>query len=222
MIRLIRNIIIVSLFAFLMTSSGDARAQTDSKELLDRTVGMQIKNGTFLQALSTLAVDNFIPIGFEPCNPYKDEFDLNIDVSDRTLRDLLEKIVEQRPDYRWEFRDGAINILPIRSRDELVNRFLETPIRRFAPQKGLDQLKLRDQIIELPEVQTFLKDNKLTPNRYGYVSRSDPHPSQLDLSSSGVDLRQVLNKVIRNGNRKMWIVSRRKNADTLDELVIGL
>jgi hypothetical protein len=191
-----------------MMSSDYARAQSGSPEILDRTIEMHIKNGTLLQALSTLAVFNGIPIGLESCLPYRDEYDLNLDVNAASLKDLLDKIVQQRPDYRWEARDGVINILPVKSKDELVNRLLSTRIQRFAPQKGLNQFGLRDAIIALPEVQSFLKDNMMTASRYGYFYHPDPHLSQIDSSSSEVELRQVLNKVVRDSNYKIWIVSR--------------
>jgi hypothetical protein len=203
-----------------MMPGDKAHAQLGSPEMLDQTIEIHIRNGTFLQALSTLAVTNRIPIGLEPCLGYRDEYDLNIDVSAASLKDILNQIVQQRPDYRWEARDGVIDILPVKSKDELVNRLLDTRIQRFAPKRAFNQFDIRDAIIALPEVQSFLNANMIAASRDGYFYRSDPHPSQLDLSSSELELRQVLNKVVRDSQYKMWIVSR--SGAKLEYLDIGL
>jgi len=218
--KLLRYLVLTGLLACAMVSGDHVSTQSGSGELLNQTLEMHIQNGTFLQALSTLAVDKRIPIGLVPCQPFQDEYNFNIDVSGASLKDILDQIVQQRSDYRWEARSGVINILPVKSKDELVDRFLDTRIRQFAPRKGLDQFGIRDAIINLPEVQTFLKLNKVTANRDGYFYRPDRHPSQLDLSSEEVDVRQALNKVIRDSNYKMWIVSR--SGAKLEYLHIGL
>jgi len=168
--------------------------------------------------LSTLNEDYRIPIGFELALGHKAQYHLNIDLENATLEDVLNEIVGQETGYRWELRDGVINIIPITSRDEFVEKLLNTPIRRFHQPKKLGKFQIRDAIVELPEVVALLKASGITASHYGYSYGPSPHANErIDLSSSGTDVRGVLNKVIRETEHNMWMVSRSgKNLSSLD------
>ncbi len=184
-------------------------------------VQLHLNRGTLLQALSTLSVDQRIPIGFELALGHKHEYHLNVDADDITLEELLDKIVQQEPGYRWELKDGVINFIPTKSRDDFVERLLNTRIQRFDPPKVLGPSQIRDAIVELPEVLGLLKANAITASHYGYFYR---YPSlytnaSVDLRSSQTDVRGILNKVVRESEHKMWIVSR--SGEGLGSLDIG-
>lgn len=202
----------------LLLSAPPASAQTSSN-LLAQRITLHISKRTFLYALSTLSVDERVPIGFEVALNHKDEYNLNIDVENATVQDVLDKIILQEPGYRWEMRDGVINIVPYESRDDFVGKLLNTSVRQFTPPKVLGKFQIRDAIIELPEVVSLLKANGITASRYAYSYR---YPSiytdeTVDLSISKTDVRGVLNKVIKDSEHKMWIVSRSgKNLSSLD------
>jgi hypothetical protein len=171
-----------------------------------------------LQALSTLSVDKRIPIGFEPALGHKDEHNLNIDADNATLKDVLDRIVQQKPTYKWEVRDSVISIVPTKLRDDFVERLLNTRIRRFDSPKVLGPSQIRDAIVDLPEVVALLKTSGITASRYGYFYRYPSlYTTNVDLSMSQTDVRGVLNRVVRESEHKMWIVSRSgKNFTSLD------
>jgi hypothetical protein len=202
----------------LILSGASASGQRSIDNLLEQRITLHIKQGTFLYALSTLNVDKRIPIGFEVALGHKAEYHLNVNLENATLEDVLNEIVGQETGYRWELRDGVINIIPITSRDDFVEKLLNTPIRRFDQPKKLGKFQIRDAIVELPEVAALLKANGITASHYGYYYHPSPYANEkVDLSVSGTDLRGVLNKVIRETEHNMWMVSRSgKNLKTLD------
>lgn len=216
--RIISVTLASTIMGLVIISGISASGQRTTANLLEQRVTLHIKQGTFLYALSTLCVDHSIPIGFEPALDHKARYHLNIDLEKATLEDTLNEIVGQETGYRWEMRDGVINILPITSRDEFVEKLLNTGIRRFDQPKKLGKFQIRDAVVELPEVVALLKANGITASHYGYFYTPSPNRNEkIDLSSSGTDLRGVLNKVIRETEHNMWIVSRSgQNLNSLD------
>lgn len=215
---LISVMLATGLIGQLLLSVPPALGQTPNN-LLEERITLHFTKRTFLYALSTLSVDKRVPIGFEVALDHKDEYHLTIDVENATLHDVLNIIVQQEPGYMWQVRDGVINIMPIQGRDDFVERLLNTPVRRFTPPKKPGKFQIRDAIAELPEVVTFLKGTRITASHYAYSYR---YPSlytneKIDLSISNTDVRGVLNKVIRDSEHKMWMVSRSgKNLSSLD------
>ena len=192
-------------------SSGQTPAcgrQPTVEDLLNRSINLHQTNGTLILAIDTLAGDHGVPIGIESSLFDKNDFDLTINVDNAKLKDVLDMIVQQQPDYRWEERDGVINLMPVKSRDEFVEELLNTQIHYFAPQKGLDQFGIRDAIIDLPEVQRLLKAKGVKALRIAYYYHPRPYPDDLDLSMSETDVRGVLNKVVRETEYKTWGVTR--------------
>jgi hypothetical protein len=215
--RIIGVMLAAAIIGQLMISETSASAQTTSVNLLEHRITLHIKDGTFLYALDTLCVDYRIPIGFELALGHKAQYHLNIDLENATLEDALNEIVGQERGYRWELRDGVINIIPITSRDDFVEKLLNTPIRHFDQPKKLGKFQIRDAITELPEVVALLKANGITASHYGYVYRGPDTNEKVDLSISGTDVRGLLNKVIRETEHNMWMVSRSgRNLSSLD------
>ncbi|HJP91659.1 MAG TPA: hypothetical protein VJ875_06865 [Pyrinomonadaceae bacterium] len=205
------------LMSLSLLSETSAHRQAIPESLLEKRITLHIKQGTFLYALSTLCVDYRIPIGFEPALGHKAQYHLNIELENTTLENVLNELVGQETGYRWELRDGAINIIPITSRDDFVEKLLNTPISQFDQPKKLGKFQIRDAIVELPEVVALLKANGITASHYGYAYTPTLRTERIDLSISGTDVRGVLNKVIRETEHNMWIVSRSgKNLSSLD------
>lgn len=206
----------------LVLSGNPVFEQAAQSDLLKQRVELHLKRGTLLQALSILSVEQRVPIGFEPALGHKPEYHLNLEAENVTLQEVLDLIVQQEPSYRWEVKDGVINLIPTKSRDYFVERLLNTPIQRFDPPKVLGPSQIRDAIVDLPEVVDLLKINSITASHYGYYYR---YPSvytnaKVDLNTSQTDVRGVLNKVVRESEHKMWMVSR--SGDNLSSLEIGL
>jgi hypothetical protein len=216
---IIGAILATALMGLLMIHESSGSGQTTPDNLLEKRITLHINQGTFLYALSTLNVDYRIPIGFEVALGHKAKYHLNVELENATLEDVLNEIVGQERGYRWEMRDGVINIIPITSRDDFLEKLLNTPIRRFDQPKKLGKFQIRDAIVELPEVVALLKANGMTASHYGYPYHysSIYRNEKVDLSISGTDVRGVLNKVIRETEHNMWMVSRSgKNLSSLD------
>jgi hypothetical protein len=211
--RTIRAMLAAAVMVLIIISGTSVFGQTTTDNLLEQRITLHIKQSTFLYALSALCVDYRIPIGFELAVGHKAQYHLNVNLENATLENVLNEIVGQETGYRWELRDGVINIIPITSRDDFVEKLLNTPIRRFDQPKKLGKFQIRDAIAELPEVVALLKANGITASHYGY---SYHYPSRytnekVDLSISNTDVRGVLNKVIKDSEHKMWMVSRSGN-----------
>lgn len=171
-----------------------------------------------IYVLGTLAVEHRVPIGLEAADDGDaDGPRLNIDVRDETLKDVLDLIARQEPAYRWEVRDGVVNFVPARAGDPFLAQLLGTRVGRFDPEKGVNKYGLRDAITNLPEVRSLLDASgvsvwRLGPPTYRSVYTND----EVDLSISDTDVRGVLNKVVRDSEHKIWVVSRRRHtADTV-------
>lgn len=209
----------VGLSIVMLVCSSQTVAQS-KPSLLNQKIDLHLKNGTLLQVLSTLSVDDRVPIGFVQTVGHKDKHHLNIDLDDTPLHIVLDTVMQQQPEYRWEVRDNVINILPTKS-DQVVENLLGTAVQRFHPPKLPSTSRLRDAVIEMPEVQSFLKANGISASRYGYFERSPSIYSNptVDLNISNVDVRGVLNKIIKESEHKMWIVSR--SGEGLTSLDLG-
>lgn len=51
------------------------------------------------------------------------------------MREILDSIIKQESDYKWEIRDGVVNIYPARAKDEILRTFLDTKIKNFSSKK---------------------------------------------------------------------------------------
>lgn len=88
-------------------------------------------------------------------------------VADREpLSRVLDELVVQMSHYKWEIRDGVVNIIPAVGRDERFKGFLDLRIKNFENLNNLKQesrsiLSLAVNIIKLPEVGDYEKENHL-------------------------------------------------------------
>ena len=75
------------------------------------------------------------------------------------------------------------------------------------------------QLLSCPKSWALLKANGITASHYGYLyGFPSPYTNEkVDLSISVTDVRGVLNKVIRDTEHNMWMVSRSgRNRSSLD------
>ena len=198
--------------AVVMLCPAHSFGQASEDGLTSRTVTLRLGNASFIRVLVVLAVEHRVPIGLEVADDDADGPRLDIDVSNETLKNVLDLITRQEPDYRWEVKDGVINFVPARARDPFLSQLLDTRVVRFAPEKGVNKYGLRDALTNLPEVKRLLDANGMTVWRLGPPTyRSVYTNDEVDLSISDTDVRGVLNKVIRDSEHKLWVVSRRSH-----------
>jgi hypothetical protein len=195
--------------------------QTPEDDLTSKPIEVHLKNATLIYVLSKISMEHRVPMGLEYSTTDKKEPKLNIDVKNGTLRDVLDSIVEQEPIYRWEVRDGVINFTPIQARERFFEKLLDTRISQFVPKKGISKFELRNTLVDLPEVKTFLEAENITVIKLGdYVY----HPSiysndEVDLSIFNTDVRGVLNNIVRESEHKLWVLGWR--TENKDSIAIG-
>ena len=162
-----------------------------------------------LQALNELS-DHRVPIGFEQAMDSRENLNRHIHLHSGTLKTVLDSLVAQEPRYKWELRDGTINITPAVGRDQFLARFLDTKVSQFEPPTGTtDKFKLRNAILALPEVRELLEANGVTVKPYDYpYRRSIYSDDNVNLAMTNTDVRGVLNNIARRTEHKIWSLER--------------
>lgn len=193
----------------LVLCSGPAVAQKPGVDLLKQRLTVKLDDVPFITVVATLSLDHQIPIGLELGSVSYDGIRAKFEATDKTLEQILNLICQYWPAYRWEVKEGVVNVVPAVARDSLLEHLLSTKISRFSPKNLTDKFELRNAILDLPEVKSFLDTNGVSVFRLGNpVKRSDPIGG-VDLSASDTDVKGLLNKIIRDTERKFWTVGRR-------------
>ena len=183
-------------------------AQSTEDNLLKRRVSLRVKNGTMIEALDRLSGEASVPIGWEVTLNDFVRHDINVDLTNTPLKDVLDYLVLAEPSYRWKLENGVINVIPAVDRDDLLEKLLSLRIKQFEPPKGLYVFAFRDAILEIPEVHSFLQTNGLEASRTVHMNGGMPQPLDFEFRVADTELRALLNKLIRDGHRRMWILSR--------------
>lgn len=199
-----------SLFLFLLlittSYSHNAFAQDTSVDLLRRPISLRLSKATVMLAASTLAVEKDISVGLQMSSSGNNEPNIDIDVTDVPLVEVLNMIVQQTTVYNWEYRDGVINFFPTRDSDPFFKKLLETRIARFVP-KSNDKSQIRNAILNLPEVIRLMAAEKVKADKFGSISYPSIYANNADLSTQHTDVRSLLNKIIRESEHNIWILT---------------
>lgn len=142
---------------------------------------------------------------FEPKNLW-----ITINAENENLENVLNIIVGQMENYKWEINDGVVNIFPIRGRDQRFEKLMETNIENFTFEKGKTVRIITTNIMKLPEFKKFLDENKLKFNgiRVGSdILMVNSYDKELDteMNFSNLTFRELLNKITKI-KRGGWIL----------------
>ena len=169
---------------FMLVISSSALPQTAN--VAANPVTVQLKNVRVQRVLVELAIQSEVSIGFERSDLDVPQITLSVDKSQRTVRDVLNHIVKEVPIYRWEMRDGVVNVVPVRGRSRVLEDFLSIHVREFKANSDLNKFTLRNYILDLPEVELFLKANNLKTERLrDYPYRPSIYAKDVDLALLG-------------------------------------
>jgi hypothetical protein len=214
MSKFAKQIYIASLGAILIISffhNSFGQMPAADKEFLDQKVDWNFENPNIYVACSILAVKG-IPIGFEDTSDSdKDTSKKNekiIHLQSGTLREILNSLIKQDPDYDWKVRDGVVNIYPVRARDEILKTLLETRFKSFSSKKEAGRKRIAEIIHRSAEVNAFLNSRKV---KLGILSRADLNAADAvkDINISDIDLRGLLNQIVKDSaDSKWWLVQR--------------
>ena len=130
-------------------------------------------------------------------------FSVNFDKA--ILSEVMDAIVAQMPDYKWEIKNGVVNFVPAKNRDETFQKLLEVRITRFEIEQP--RIIWVDSALHLlPELGSFFQENNICnvnsyPHSYIFYERKLSE----DLRFSDLTLRDLLNEITRI-KRGGWIL----------------
>jgi hypothetical protein len=141
---------------------------------------------------------------------------LTIDVENVPLAKVLDTIVAQMNNYKWEIHDGVVDIFPVFGRDKRFEELLSTNIETFVLTNPFHIFDIRTRLIHLPEVENFLKTNNIHMSDLRESIFNQERKLSTDLNFSGLNLRDLLNK-ITNLKRGGWILKKSDAFGTKDK-----
>lgn len=141
---------------------------------------------------------------------------ISLDLAERPLSEVLDRVVEQMSNYRWEINDGVINIIPTKGRDETFRQFLDLRIAKYYLDKGTRVGKIKSSLAELPEVKEFLLLHKLNYSYYRAVIGELNLTINESANFSSIKIRDLLNRIakLKNGG---WILTQQVTKHTREK-----
>lgn len=135
---------------------------------------------------------------------------ISVDLTNEKLEAVLDRIVQQMENYRWEINEGVVNIYPNKGRNERFEKLLNLKIKYFTLEKNQTVMDITPAIRQLPEVSEFLRANNmfLTVVRSGSSGEIESQYGRAlgeKMEFSDLSLRDLLNKitVIKGGG---WLL----------------
>ena len=149
---------------------------------------------------------------------------ISVNFDNAKLEDVLNQIVGQMENYKWEINDDVVNIFPIQGRYEKFEKLLETKIANFTFEKGMTVRDVTANIKKLPEFEKFLKENNLVffGTRNGALLRINAQYGRTidaEMNFSNLTFRDLLNKItkIKKGGWILrWIRTRTSGRELID------
>ena len=194
--------IIMLLFCF---STGQAQ----SKDLLDTEIASDFYAENLFQMCSFVSFLGSVPMGFESSVDLDLEKKTNkILIKKGKLNVVMDSIVKHNPNYRWEIRDGVVNVYPIDSRDEVLKNLLESKIKNFSTAE-VGRAGIRKIIHETKEIKEILNSQQIELNIFIRTSLNETDEVIADFKFFNTDLRSVLNNIVKSSKEnKLWFINR--------------
>ena len=159
--------------------------------------------------------------GFEPpLHP------VTLNAENERLEDVLNKIIKQTENYRWEINDEVVNIYPIKGRDDRFKKLLSLKIKKFTLEKGTPIWEITRNIKSLPEFSVFTVKNNLRFNGVrsgpeGAVQEMYGRKINESMNFSNLTFRDLLNKITKI-KRGGWILKWRFISEKTGEEFIDI
>jgi len=217
-------IIILNLLVILGIGTSDVFAQENSTDLKDKKITLKLKDKPLSFVFRDLMIKYDVPIGMEGSNLDNDNADyafnpnlpyvgqdfkiidgyldvknnlLTVDFENASLETVLNEIVRQIKNYKWEINDEVVNIIPINGRDERYEKLLAMNISNFSFKKGFMIAQIRNDVLDLPEVQKFLGENKILSTKLRSFTGNASRKLPIEMNFSNLTLRELLNKIAK-------------------------
>lgn len=207
------------LFIVLPGFAPQSLGQSGNEGLLTKRLqAVKVDDASLHLALSEVASKYRIPIGLETSLDRSEikedrseikEGRVVVDMSEGTVEDLLNAIIEAAPGYQWRVVNGVVNVTPKQECDPLLENILATPISALLIKQGASRLSVRTALTDLPEVKARLETANLRPLNLALTSTDFRDLGlSFSLEMKGATVREILNQIIRTSDVKYWLVSR--------------
>jgi hypothetical protein len=154
-------------------------------------------NGDFTMLLAALPNAYGVTVGAELDGQSRQT--IKVSLSDATLPDVMNAIVQSSPKYQWREAGGVVDVCPLAGGSPL----LETSISSFNV-KDVSPSQAFDQLFNLPEVQANMKAMNLK-RRAPDVSYGKISESKFSVNMEGVTLRQALSRIAQASGLQIWV-----------------
>jgi len=142
-------------------------------------------------------------MGLEGCGSQPQKL---VRVRGKTLRDVLDSIVQGDPVYQWEVRDGVVNLFPKAGLPPL----LKTRLTSFDSGDATSGASAVAQLFALPEVREAAAKlglvQALVSSGLGALGPGGApvNKQPLSVQLSHVTLLEALNAIVRRAGRGVW------------------
>jgi hypothetical protein len=193
--------------------SHNSFGQTSDNDILNKRIEWDWVNPNIYQVCAILAAKS-VPIGFEDTSYFENaKPDKIIHLETGTLREILNSLTKQDPNYKWDVRGGVVNIYPIRSRDESLKTFLDTKLKYFFSKKEYGRKQIADSIHSSDEVKAFLTKKMLKLDIATWTELKVENATK-EINVSDADIRTILNQIVSDSSdSKRWLIQRTKNGE---------
>jgi hypothetical protein len=135
---------------------------------------------------------------------------ITLNAENERLEDVLNKLIKQIENYKWEINDGVVNIYPIKGRDKRFKKLLDLRIKRFSFEKGGPVWRITENIKSLPEFSAFMVKNNIRFNGVrtgpeGAIQEMYGRKIGMGMDFSNPTFRDLLNKITKI-KRGTWIL----------------
>lgn len=197
---------VVLLVGCAMNCEGSGEAKAGKVDpLAQQVINYQDSGHDFATTVTRLADKYGLRIGIDTEIPPQNHL-ISVEVPKGTVADVLDRILEQEPRYKWAVVGSVVNIEPRQN----GNSILDVRVRAFRV-SHTDALGLREAIVSCPEVKKWLSDNHLveqTPTAIIMAVGKGHSLPKLSLSLRGASLRVILNSIVRSEGFRSWGVGR--------------
>jgi hypothetical protein len=193
------------LFAVAVTEAGTSPPQNP----LHQEIG-GYKNGEsdFFSALQEVSYKYGVPLGVETDAQGQSTKHISVSVSQGTVADIFNALIQQAPNDRWVESSGVVNVLPRQHADSLLDLSIAGFYVTQATPDGLCAA-----IRTLPEVEAWLNQHHLVERSFvtssiliGRDGKTDQ--PRVSLRLKAMTLREIMNTIVKKPGFRVWFVGR--------------
>jgi hypothetical protein len=182
-------------------SLGPATQSQLEQKLEQRVIQFNTAGRTFVGSVAALAYDYGLPTAIEYADRQAARRPLHLDFRDRPVREVLEALVQQTPEYRMSFSDGIVDIYSLRARADDSN-VLNRVIRDYE----VTQKETREADFEL-----LCELGQKLGSKFcgGSLAIGQWEPTRITLHLHDAKAYEVINAIVAQNGKAIWTVTAR-------------